>query len=111
MYATNVRNLKKNPSEALREAEKQPVLVLKGSEPNALIMHLRTSVDDTEKMLMPALASSLFKDRVLSLGAAARVSGLSISKFIEHLSQLDIDVVRADKKTQQESQVLDEWLS
>ena len=45
MYATNVRNLKKNPSEALRQAEKSPVLILKGNTPNALIMHLDTSLD------------------------------------------------------------------
>ena len=111
MYATNVRNLKKNPSEALREAEKAPVLILKGNEPNALIMHLDTSIEDTKHMLQPALASSLFKDKVLSLGAAARISGLSLSEFIEHLSQLDIDVVTMDKHTQNESRVLDEWLS
>ncbi len=43
MFATNVRNLKRNPSEALRHAK-----------------------------LEPALAASLFKDRVLSLGAAAQ---------------------------------------
>jgi predicted HTH domain antitoxin len=47
----------------------------------------------------------------LSLGAAARISGLSLSEFIEHLSQLDIDVVTVDKHTQNESRVLDEWLS
>lgn len=65
MYATNVRNLKKNPSEALRQAELAPVLVLKGNTPNALILHLNSSLDSTKNMLAPALASSLFKDKVL----------------------------------------------
>ncbi len=32
MYATNVRNLKKNPSLALRQAEESPVVVLKQSK-------------------------------------------------------------------------------
>ena len=35
MYATNVRNLKRNPSEALRQAEAEPVLIMKGNQPNA----------------------------------------------------------------------------
>ena len=111
MYATNVRNLKKNPSEALRQAEKSPVLVLKGSTPNALIMHLDTSLEQTKNMLNPALASSLFKDKVLSLGAAAKISGLCLADFIDHLAELDIDIVSADQQTGNEAQTLNAWLS
>jgi len=111
MYATNVRNLKKNPSEALRQAEKSPVLVLKGSTPNALIMHLDTSLEQTKNMLNPALASSLFKDKVLSLGAAAKISGLCLADFIDHLAELDIDIVSADQQTGNEAQTLNVWLS
>lgn len=111
MYATNVRSLKKNPSEALRHAEQEPVLVMKGNEPNALIFNLKTSLGDINEQLKPALAASLFKDRVLSLGAAAQISGLSLSEFIDHLTQLDIDVVVADKQTGKEMEILDSWLS
>ena len=32
MFATNVRNLKRNPSEALRHAEQEPILILKGNQ-------------------------------------------------------------------------------
>ena len=111
MYATNVRNLKKNPSEALRQAEESPVLVLKGNIPNALIVHLDTSLDKTKNMLNPALASSLFKDKVLSLGAAAKISGLCLSDFIDHLAELDIDIVTADQQTENEADSLKVWLS
>ncbi|WP_428357086.1 UPF0175 family protein [Methyloprofundus sp.] len=111
MYATNVRNLKKNPSEALRQAEESPVLVLKGNTPNALIVHLDTSLDKTKNMLNPALASSLFKDKVLSLGAAAKISGLCLSDFIDHLAELDIDIVTADQQTKNEADTLKVWLS
>jgi predicted HTH domain antitoxin len=111
MYATNVRSLKKNPSEALRHAEQAPVLVMKGNEPNALIFNLKTSLGDINEQLKPALAASLFKDRVLSLGAAAQISGLSLSEFIDHLTQLDVDVVVADKQTGKEMEILDTWLS
>ncbi len=113
MYATNVRNLKRNPSEALRKAEQAPVLVLKGDQPNAVILHLASSVEDAQTMLRPALAATLFKDRVLSLGAAARLSGLSLSEFIDHLAQLeiDIDIVVPDENTTVEISTLNSWLS
>ena len=35
MHTTNVRELKKNPSLALRLAREGPVLVLKGNDPDA----------------------------------------------------------------------------
>jgi len=44
-------NLKKNPSLALRQAEQAPVLVLKGDEPNTLIIHLDKSGMDGEHVL------------------------------------------------------------
>lgn len=111
MYATNVRNLKRNPSEALRHAELEPVLILKGNQPNALLFNLKSSLGELGEQLKPALAASLFKDRVLSLGAAAQISGLSLSEFIDHLSQLDIDLVVPDQQTPKELEILDSWLS
>jgi predicted HTH domain antitoxin len=111
MYATNVRNLKRNPSEALRHAELEPVLILKGNEPNALLLNLKTTLGEFDEQLKPALAASLFKDRVLSLGAAAKISGLSLSEFIDHLTQLDIDLVIPDQQTAKELDVLETWLS
>ncbi len=63
------------------------------------------------EQLKPALAASLFKDRVLSLGAAAQFSGLSLSEFIEHLTQLDIDLVVADQQTAKELETLASWQS
>jgi predicted HTH domain antitoxin len=76
-----------------------------------MLFNLKTSLGDVNEQLKPALAASLFKDRVLSLGAAAQISGLSLSEFIDHLTQLDIDLVVADQQTAQELKVLDEWLS
>lgn len=111
MFATNVRNLKRNPSEALRHAEQEPVLILKGNQPNALLFNLKTSLGDINEQLKPALAASLFKDRVLSLGAAAQISGLSLSEFIDHLAQLDIELVTPDQQTANELHSLDRWLS
>ena len=111
MYATNVRNLKRNPSEALRHAELETVLILKGNQPNAVLLNLKTSLGEVDEQLEPALAASLFKDRVMSLGAAAKISGLSLSEFIDHLAQLDIDLLIPDQQTSKELDVLASWLS
>lgn len=111
MYAINVRNLKRNPSEALRHDELEPVLILKGNQPNALLLNLKSSLGELGDQLKPALAASLFKDRVLSLGAAAQIRGLSLSEFIDHLTQLDLDLVVPDQHTPKELEILDSWLS
>jgi hypothetical protein len=63
------------------------------------------------EQLTPALAARYFKDKVLSLGAAAQVSGLNLSDFIEYLTLLNIGVVVPDQLTAQKSKTLDSWLS
>jgi len=110
MYATNVRNLKKNPSVALREAEESPVLILKGNEPNALLIHLDGSLTETEQSLLPALASVLFKEGSLSLGAAAKLSKMSLTDFIQHLAHLGIDIVTKDETILNETTDISAWL-
>ncbi len=110
MYATNVRNLKKNPSLALRQAEDSPVLVLKGDEPNALIVHLSKSLTEGEASVRPALAASLFKDGTLSLGRAVRLSGMPVQAFLRHLGELGIEVTGTDETTAHESRDLSRWL-
>lgn len=110
MYATNVRNLKKNPSVALREAKNAPVLILKGNEPDALLIHLDASLTETEQSLRPALASVLYKEGSLSLGAAAKLSKLGLVDFIHHLSQLGIDIVTNNETTPNESRDISAWL-
>ncbi len=110
MYATNVRNLKKNPSFALREARNSPVLILKGKEPDALLIHLDASLTETEKSLRPALASVLFKEGSLSLGAAAKVSRLGLTDFISHLSHLGIEIVSSNETIQEETRDVSAWV-
>lgn len=111
MFATNVRNLKKNPSHALRQAEIEPVLILKGDEPNALLIHLDKSMMADDQQLRPAIAASLFKDGTLSLGAAARMSALSLNDFIDHLASLGIDLVQRDETSSQETEDCSAWLA
>ncbi|MBL3529373.1 MAG: UPF0175 family protein [gamma proteobacterium endosymbiont of Lamellibrachia anaximandri] len=111
MHATNVRNLKKNPSLALRQAEESPVLVLKGDQPNALIVHLDKSVTEAEESVKPALAASIFKDGTLSLGGATRLSGMTMKAFLQYLAELGIDVVHSDETTELEASDLTKWLA
>ena len=111
MHTTNVRELKKNPSLALRLAREGPVLIMKGNEPDALLVHLDKSLTETEAGVRPALAASLYRDGNISLGKAAKVSGLSLSEFISHLGSLGIDVVRPDETTDNETRDVSTWLS
>jgi len=111
VHATNVRNLKKNPSLALRQAEESPVLVLKGNQPNALIVHLEKTLAETEQSVRPSLAASLFKDGTLSLGAASRLSDMTLQGFLTFLAELGIDIVSPDETTGHEVKELDRWLA
>ena len=111
MHATNVRNLKKNPSLALRLAEESPVLILKGNEPNAVIVHLDKTLVDAERSVRPSLAASLFKDGTLSLGAASHLSEMPLQGFLLLLAELGIDVVKPDETTGHEAKDLDRWLA
>ena len=111
MHATNVRELKKNPSRALRLARDGPVLVLKGDEPDALLIHLDKSMTETESGFRPALAASLYRGGGMSLGKAARISGLSLTEFIDHLGDLGIEIVRQDETTSREASDVSAWLA
>ena len=111
MHTTNVRELKKNPSRALRLARDGPVLVLKGNEPDVLLIHLGKSLTETEAGVRPALAASLYSGGGVSLGKAARISGLSLGEFVEHLGGLGIEIVRQDETTNSEADDVSAWLA
>ena len=111
MHTTNVRELKKNPSRALRLAKDGPVLILKGNEPDALLIHLDKSLTETESGVRPALAASLYGSGGVSLGKAAKISGLSLSEFVDHLGNLGIEIVRRDETTNNEAGDVSAWLA
>ena len=96
MKAVSVRALKNNPSAALRAAREHPVMVLNRHQPEAILFHLEDDTLLAEPGIRRALATALYRDQSLSLGQAARFSGLAIAAFIEHLSRLGIPVVRGD---------------
>jgi antitoxin (DNA-binding transcriptional repressor) of toxin-antitoxin stability system len=114
MDSVNVRQLKNNPSEALRRLSDGPVLVLKRDEPAALLVQLNVEAMSEAGDVRLALGAGLFKDGTFSLGRAARFARVSVSDFITHLSRLGISVVQtddADKHTKHDMETLDEWLA
>lgn len=74
-------------------------------------MHLDESISRTETGLRPALAAALYRDGVMSLGKATKLSGLPMGDFIRHLGHLGIDIVRVDETTAHEAKDLSAWLS
>jgi len=89
--AFNIRQLKNNPTTALRAAHQDDMVVIMNRDnPTALLV-------DLEKMAMPsldsvkvALAISLFKEGIISLGSAARMAKHNVSDMMTLLSSLKI---------------------
>ena len=99
MKTVSVRQLKNNPSVALRQARERPVMVLNRHQPEALLVHLDDDSLLTEPGIRLALATALFREQSLSLGQAARFSGAAPAEFIRHVSRLGIPVVRGTAAT------------
>lgn len=113
MKTVNVSSLKNNPSEALRYAHEDMVLVMNRDQPDALMVGL----NHTGGMLdMPgvrtALATSLFKGGALSLARSARLANMVLTDFITHLSRLGIPVIsQTVEEVEQDMDTLDQWLA
>ncbi len=111
MKAVNVRQLKNNPSEALRMARKDPVVVMNRDQPEALLVHL----DDDKLLKEPgvrlALATALYRSESLSLGKAARFARMALAEFMRHVSRLGIAVVRGTPESvREDAKTLEAWL-
>lgn len=110
MKAVNVRQLKNNPSEALRMAREQPVVVMNRDQPEALLVHLDDEVLLKEPGVRAALATALYRSESLSLGRAARLAGMGLAEFMQHVSRLGIPVVRGSAQSVREDvKTLEAW--
>ena len=110
MKTVNVSGLKKNPSEALRQARHDMVVVMNRDKPNALMIGLQSSSLLEMAGVKVALATALFRDGELSLARSARLAEMPIAAFIKHLSQLKIPVIRLNAdETVQDMETLDQW--
>ena len=110
MKAFSIRELKNNPSAALRAARAHPVMVLNRHQPEAILFHLDDDSLLAEPGIRCALATALYRDQSLSLGQAARFSGLGIAAFIQHVSRLGIPVVRGTAATvHEDAEAISTW--
>lgn len=111
MKTVNVSGLKNNPSEALRMAHDDLVLVMNRNEPDALMIGLKSSKIIDLPGVRKALATALFKDGELSLARAAKLADVPIADFIAHVSRLGIAVInQCDEDVRQDIDTLDQWL-
>lgn len=98
MQTVNIRQLKTNPSAALRSAkEDDMVVVMNRDHPQALLI-------DLEKLNLPdlgavrvALAVSLFRSGAISAGFAARMADKPLSGMLTLLSSLGIPLTGANE--------------
>ena len=111
MKAVNVRQLKNNPSDALRMAREHPVVVMNRDQPEALLVHLDDEALLSGAGMRAALATALFKEESLSLGRAAKFAGMAIAEFMQHVSRLGIPIVRGTKESvRKDVKTLEAWL-
>ena len=110
MRAFSVRDLKNNPSVALRAAREHPVIVLNRHQPEAVLFHLDDESLLAEPGIRLGLAVALYREHSLSLGQAARFAGLATAAFIQHVSKLGIPVVRGTAASvREDTMTIDAW--
>ena len=112
METVNVSGLKYNPSEALRKAHRDVVVVMHRDRPDALMVGIEAVGALSFAGVKPALATALFRDGALSLPRAAALAGMGVSAFASHLSRLGIAVVQLDAvEAGGDMDTLDAWLA
>ena len=112
MQAVNIRQLKSNPSVALREAKNDLVMVTNRGKPDALLVSMEqlSGIPNIEQVRM-VLAVSMFQNHDLSLAAAAKVAGKSLSEMLTAVSEMGIPVVDYSKEeVDAEAETLEQWL-
>ncbi|MEP7377996.1 MAG: UPF0175 family protein [Chloroflexota bacterium] len=97
MRSVGIRDLKDNPTRALRAAREQPVLITNRDDPEALLLSLR-GLAEHEPDVRLTLATILFDQAGMSLGRAARLAGISVEAFIMHLGSRGIAIFRQGRE-------------
>ncbi|HEY8035918.1 MAG TPA: prevent-host-death protein [Methylobacter sp.] len=88
MKTVNVSGLKNNPSEALRMAHDDLVLVMNRNEPDALMIGLKSSKIIGMPGVRKALATALFKDGELSLARSAKLADMPLADTLSPMSHV-----------------------
>lgn len=112
MEIVNVSGLKNNPSEALRMAHRDLVVVMNRDRPDALMVGIEAAGVLDASGVRPALATALFRDGHLSLVRAAKLACMSVAKFSAHVSRLGIAVVHLNaQEASGDMDTLEQWLA
>ena len=111
MKTVNVRQLKNNPSDALRMARKAPVVVMNRDHPEAVIVHLSDEGLLGEPGVRLAIATDLYRSESVSLGRGAKIAGIPLADFMQHVSRQGIPVVRSGaKRVRDDAKKIAAWL-
>lgn len=109
MKAVNIRELKNNPSEAVRAAKAQPVVVLNRDTPE-VVMVLANDPDLERLGARVALAVALYRDDAVSLSKGARIAAIPLEDFMAHVSARGLPVIKGSAGTlQEELENLAQW--
>ena len=94
MQVDNIRQLKANPSVALREAKNGLVMVTNRDKPDSLWVSMEqlSGIPNLAQVQL-VLGVALFRDKLLSISAAAKVAGKSLSEMLSIVSAMGIPVV------------------
>jgi predicted HTH domain antitoxin len=112
MHVVNISGLKNNPSEALRAARDDVVVVMNRDRPDAVMIGLQAGNLLAEGGARAALATALFRDGGLSLARAARLAQTPLATFIAHLSRLGVSVIeQREDEVRGDIETLDAWLA
>lgn len=90
MYSVNVRQLKSNPSVALREAKKDLVVVMNRDTPDAVLVGIEQLGIADLPHVRRALAVALFRGGDISVATAAKVAQVPLAEMLGQLSALGI---------------------
>lgn len=112
MESVSVRELKNNPSGALKHArEGEMVVVTNRDTPEAVLVGLeQLGMPDVGRLRL-AIAASLFRDGVVSSGAAARMAGKSRADMLNLLARLGIPLTPESDNIADDVKAIDAWLS
>ena len=112
MESVSVRELKNNPSGALKHArEGELVVVTNRDTPEAVLVGLeQLGMPDVGRLRL-AIAASLFRDGVVSSGAAARMAGKSRAEMLDLLARLGIPLTPESDNIADDVAAIDAWLS
>lgn len=113
MQVVNVRQLKANPSVALREAKHDLVVVTNRDKPDAVLIGMAqlAGIPNLDQVRL-VMGISLFKNKLMSIGASARFAGKPLAEMMSILSGMGIPIVDySAEELAAEFDTLDEWLT